>query len=138
MILLRELRLVLLLPDLTPRFLPRVRMCARPSRGFSASDLPLHELRKRALLISSEFRVGSDLCHAAVGANANDDVAALDGGEAMCDGDGGIVALEQLSKGLVDKSFGLGVEGRGRFIQDQDVWILEQGAGDGDALFLAA
>jgi hypothetical protein len=39
---------------------------------------------------------------------------------------------------LVDESFGLGVEGRGGFVEDQDVGVLEQGAGDGDALLLAA
>jgi hypothetical protein len=51
------------------------------------------------------------LCYAAVGADADDDVAALDRAEAVGDGDGGVVALEELGEGLVDESFGLGVEG---------------------------
>lgn len=48
---------------------------------------------------------------AAVGADADDDVAALDRAEAVGDGDGGVVALEELGEGLVDESFGFGVEG---------------------------
>jgi hypothetical protein len=34
--------------------------------------------------------------------------------------------------------FGRGVECRGRFVEEQDLWVAEEGAGDGDALFLAA
>ena len=76
--------------------------------------------------------------HAAVGADADDDVAALDCAEAVRDGDRGVVAFEQLGEGLVDEGFGFGVEGGGRFVEDQDVGVFEQGAGDGDALLLAA
>jgi hypothetical protein len=38
----------------------------------------------------------------------------------------------------LDGLFGLRVERRGRFVKDQEWRVLQQGAGDGDALFLAA
>jgi hypothetical protein len=50
------------------------------------------------------------LGYAAVGADADNDVAALDCAETMGDGDGGVIALEELGEGLVDESLGLGVE----------------------------
>ena len=56
--------------------------------------------------------------YAAVGADADDDVAALDGAEAVRDGDRGVVAFEQLREGLVDEGFGFGVEGGGGFVED--------------------
>lgn len=120
---LRELWLMLLLSDLTPRLLTRMRR--RPSRRLTTGHLPLHELRESAFLVSGKLSVRADLCYAAVGADADDDVAALDRAEAVGDGDGGVVALEELGEGLVDESFGLGVEGRGGFVEDQDVGILE-------------
>jgi hypothetical protein len=58
------------------------------------------------------------LCYAAVRTNADDDVAALDGGEAMGDADGGVVALEELGESLVDEGLGFGIESRGRFVED--------------------
>ena len=39
---------------------------------------------------------------------------------------------------LVDEGFAFGVEGGSCFVENQDIGIFEQGAGDGDALFLAA
>ena len=38
----------------------------------------------------------------------------------------------------VDHRLALGIERAGRLVQDQDPWIVDQGAGDGDALALAA
>jgi hypothetical protein len=73
--------------------------------------LPLHQLRESSFLVSSKLGVRANLCDTAVGADANDDVATLDGAEAVGDGDGRVVALEELGEGLVDESFGLGVEG---------------------------
>jgi hypothetical protein len=86
-------------------------MRRRPTRRLAASHLPLHKLRESAFLVSRQLSVRADLCYAAVGADADDDVAALDRAEAVGDGDGGVVALEELGEGLVDESFGLGVEG---------------------------
>ena len=60
-----------------------------------------------------------------------------DGGEAMGDDDGGAVVHELLG-GVLDELFGLGIEGGGGLVEDEDAGILEEDAGDGDALALAA
>ena len=39
---------------------------------------------------------------------------------------------------LLDRRLGAAVERAGRLVEDQDRRVLEQGAGDGDALLLAA
>jgi hypothetical protein len=57
------------------------------------------------VLVSGELRVRADLGDAAVAADADDDVATLNRAEAMGDGDGGVVSLEELGQGLVDESF---------------------------------
>ena len=113
---LRELRLVLLLSHLTSGFMASVR--GRASGCLTASHLPLHKLSESAFLISSKLCVWTDLCYAAVGTDADDDVAALDRAEAVGDGDGGVVALEELGEGLVDESFGLGVQGGSGFVEN--------------------
>ena len=56
----------------------------------------------------------------------------------MRDGDGGIVPAQQRRQGLVDQRLRLGVQGRGGFVEDQDIRVLDQGARDGDALLLSA
>ena len=66
-----------------------------------------------------------------------DDVGADDGREAVGDRQDG-AALGQAFQGLLDGALGLGVHARGRFVEDEDGRVLEQGAGDGDALLLAA
>ena len=43
-----------------------------------------------------------------------------------------------LLQGLLDRRLGPAVEGAGRLVEDQDRRVLEQGAGDGDPLLLAA
>ncbi len=45
--------------------------------------------------------------------------------------------LGYLLQGALDFAFGVGVERRGRFVEQQNRWILENGAGDSDALLLA-
>jgi hypothetical protein len=137
-ILLRKLRLMVLLSDLAPRLLAMSGMRRRASRRLATGNLPLHQLRKSALFVGRELRVGPDLSYYAVGADADDDVAALDRAEAVGDGDGGVVAFEELGEGVVDESLGFGVEGGGRFVEDEDVGVFEQGARDGDALLLPA
>jgi hypothetical protein len=71
------------------------------------------------------------------GTEDEDLVAAADGGEAVGDDDGGAV-FHELIQGILDEAFALGIEAAGGFIQDQDGGIGEDGAGDGDALALAA
>src|SRR5690606_4512087 len=41
-------------------------------------------------------------------------------------------------EGLDDLVFGLDVDGAGRLVEDEDRRVLEEGAGEGDALALAA
>ena len=41
-------------------------------------------------------------------------------------------------QGVLDQPLGAGVEGAGGLVEDQDARVLEDGAGDGDALLLAA
>ena len=66
-----------------------------------------------------------------------DSLGAADGAEAVGDDDGGL-AGEKFVEGLLDLLFALGVEGGGGFVEDQDRSVAEEGAGEGDALFLTA
>ena len=52
--------------------------------------------------------------------------------------DEGCAALHEGSECLLDAAFGFGVEGGGGFIHEQDGGVFKHGAGDGDALALAA
>jgi hypothetical protein len=65
-----------------------------------------------------------------------DDVGPLHGGKPVGD-DERCPADHELVQRLLDKSFAFGVEGRGRLVEDQDLRVFEDGAGDGDALSLA-
>src|SRR6185437_6632504 len=60
-----------------------------------------------------------------------------DGGEAVGDDERGTV-LRDLAQAGLDLALGLGVERRGRLVADEDARLLEDDAGDGDALLLAA
>ena len=64
-------------------------------------------------------------------------VGAADGREAVGDDEGG-AALHEEVEAVLDHGFGLGVEGAGGFVEDEDARVGENGAGDGDALALAA
>ena len=69
-----------------------------------------------------------------------DDVDAVgvdDGGEAVGDDEHGAVGAE-LVECILDEAFGLAVEGRGGFVEDEDGGVFVHGAGDGEALALAA
>lgn len=44
----------------------------------------------------------------------------------------------ELAQGLMDEHFALGIRLAGEFIEDQDAWIAQDRASQGDALFLAA
>ena len=67
----------------------------------------------------------------------DDLIRAPDGGQPVRDGDGGPVFREFL-QALLDPAFALIVQGAGRFVQDQDGRILQEHAGNRDALFLSA
>src|ERR1700744_3474322 len=68
----------------------------------------------------------------------NDDlVRVADGGQPVRDGDRGPAFGKGVER-LLHGPFGLGVEGAGRLVQDQDARVPEQGPGDRDPLLLAA
>ena len=66
-----------------------------------------------------------------------DEVGILDGGKPVGD-DNGRAVFHQIVKCLLDELFGLGVEGGSRFVENHDGGILEDGAGDAEALALPA
>ena len=75
-----------------------------------------------------------------------DDAAALqdhqpvhpgDGRQAVGDGDHRL-ALHQVLELLLDRRLDVGIERRGRLVEDQDRRVLEEDAGDRHALALAA
>lgn len=66
-----------------------------------------------------------------------DFVGVLDGGKAVGDGNGG-AGLHEPFERFLHEAFAFGVECRGGFVEDEDGRILEDGAGDGDALALSA
>ena len=47
-------------------------------------------------------------------------------------------AFHEAFKGVLNEHFGFGVNRRCGFVQDEDTRVVEDGAGDGDALFFAA
>ena len=105
-----EFGLVVLFPQLASRLVRLLVMRRGSRRCFAAGHLPFHQLRESTVLVSGELRVRADLGDAAVAADADDDVATLNRAEAMGDGDGGVVSLEELGQGLVDESFRFGVK----------------------------
>ena len=68
----------------------------------------------------------------------HDDLVGIDDGrEAVGDDDRRAAARDAVER-LLDRRLGAAVERAGRFVEDQDRRVLEQGAGDRDALLLAA
>ena len=55
----------------------------------------------------------------------------------MGDDEGG-AALHEVAEAVLDHRFGLGVERAGGLVEDEDARVGEDGAGDGEALALAA
>jgi hypothetical protein len=133
-----EFGLVVLFPQLAPGLGSLLVVRRGSRRRFTAGHLPFHQLCESTVLVSGELGVRADLGDAAVAADADDDVAALNCAEAVGDGDGGVVSLEELGKGLVDESLRFGIKSRRCFVEDQDVGVLEQGTGDSNALLLSA
>src|SRR5215813_13787510 len=83
-----------------------------------------------------ELLMGSLLDHDAL-IEDDDEVGAAYGAEAVGDDEGG-AALHEGGEAALDEAFGLGVEVARRFVEDEDEGVGEEGAGDGDALLLAA
>jgi hypothetical protein len=67
----------------------------------------------------------------------DDEVCAADGRETVRDDNGGAPA-GQIREGFLDEPFGFGVERGGRFVEDEDGRIREDGARDGEPLSLTA
>jgi len=65
-----------------------------------------------------------------------DGVGALDGGETMCDQDGG-ASGDHAREGEADAELGVGVDRAGGLVEDEDTWSVSEGAGEADELLLA-
>ncbi len=73
---------------------------------------------------------------AAIG-HDDDHIGVADGGEPVGDDDGG-PAFAQCRECGLDRGFAFGIECRGGFIEEEDARVAQDGAGEGDALALAA
>ena len=69
--------------------------------------------------------------------HGDDDVGVADGGEAMGDDEGGAVGHEP-GEGASDRHLVDGIEMACGLVENEDRRILEESAGDGDALALAS
>ena len=83
-----------------------------------------------------EFLVGPFLNNPSFFHNT-DPVGVSDGGEPVGDDHGGAV-FHQVFDGLLDLDFGLGIEGGGGLIKDEDGRVLDQGTGNRETLSLTA
>lgn len=89
-----------------------------------------------AAAVGHELVVGAGFDDAAV-FDHGDEVGVADGAEAVGDDEAGAAGHETREAPL-DEALGLGVEVAGGLVEDQDFRIGEDGAGDGEALLLAA
>src|SRR4029077_6180409 len=64
-------------------------------------------------------------------------IGAPDGGETVSDDEGG-AAAHQVAQPLLNERLGLGIEAGGGFVENEDAWIGENGARDGNPLLLPA
>lgn len=69
--------------------------------------------------------------------NHVDDIGLLDRAQSMRDRDSCSALCRHVQR-VLDHFLRLRVEGRGRLVEQEDLWVAEKGAGDGDTLFLAA
>lgn len=60
-----------------------------------------------------------------------------DGGEAVGHHHGG-APHHQLVQSILHHTLALSIQSRGGFVQQQDLWVFQNGAGDGDALLLSS
>lgn len=114
---LSSIKQLLLLSDLRTR--------PDTSRLLTTVHLPFHEFAECALWLVSELRVWSYFGYFAVRSDANDHVGALDRRQSVRDANGRVVACEEPAKGLVHERLGLRVEGGRRFVENQDVGVLQ-------------
>jgi hypothetical protein len=103
-------------------------------------DVHVVELQRRQVGINTTQRhqrgMGAGFDDAAV-FHDDDAVGALHGRQAVRDDDGGAADHRRLQRAL-HQALGLGVERAGRFVEQQQRRIFQQGARDRDALALAA
>src|SRR6185437_6666640 len=118
-------------------------MCVRSALrcpGLYFLAVPVEELQVVQAAISAQV-AHQILVGANIGDNPifqhHDAVGMAHGGKAVSDDNNG-AAAHQVAQGGLHQGLRLAVQGGGGFIQNQDGSILEQGAGDGDALALAA
>ena len=79
--------------------------------------------------------MGSFFCDATIFQD-NDFVCVADGGEAVCNDEGGAALVDNF-EGFSDSVFGFCVQGSGGFVQDEDGGIQKEDACQSDALLLA-
>jgi hypothetical protein len=108
----------------------------------AAGIAPLIEYLERIQLgidagrLREEILVTADLGHPAA-LERHDGVGPADGRQAVRDDERGAVP-HQVGQRVLHQQLRLGVERRGRFVQDQDRRVLQQRARDGQALALPA
>ena len=56
----------------------------------------------------------------------------------MGNADGSVLLLKQLPKSLVNQGLGFGVERASGFVENEDIGVFNEGAGNGYALLLSA
>jgi len=67
-----------------------------------------------------------------------DDVSCPDGAESMGDHNHGLLSLlQKQAKRLLDLVLALGVECTSGLVEEQDAWLADEGASDGNALLLS-
>lgn len=104
------------------------QICQLP-KGLHIAQLPVLPARRVEFAVCAALNDAAMLHHA-------DLVAVLYGAQAVCDNDAG-APFKHLEERLLHQAFALGVQGAGGLVQDQDRWVLEHGASDAQALFLA-
>lgn len=102
-----------------------------------AGQLPFHELGECAVRPRAEFPVVSLLGDLSIRTEDDDYVGAFDSRESMGNADSSVVTAQKCGESTIDKGFGLCVEGGGSFIENENVWVLDQRTGNGNALLLA-
>src|SRR5581483_11476320 len=117
---------------------PGLLRCARNDESLTRRrwrKLRLDQFGKESALADQLVeRAGLDDASLAKHQNAR---GVADGAEPVRDHEGG-AALHHLVERHVEAGFGQRIERAGRFVEDEDRRVLEQRAGDGEALALAA
>ena len=67
----------------------------------------------------------------------NDPVGVLYGADTLCNDDFGRIR-DKLRKGFLDGSIRFGINGRSGIVQNQNLWLFQQSAGDAKPLLLTA